>query len=433
MRICGKEEDSFFDPIEDTSSSVSDSGWDRVDNLDLSRRSFECVWGNFHYQVWMGTPKSVYERRDQFLKWMDLGSDIDGSGRRETVYFSGEIAIDIDRATMTSGAVLMNSDSEDEFTSSRSSISSWSSTAADLSTSGSLEENFMCRFRNLDNGTEFVVDELGQDGMVNMLREVGSNRLFTIDEFQRAVGLSPSVLQFMHRDVIEVCTSGEKRKSRKMGWLKRLGAAICITDRQRDESQLEPGDLDGGASDKVHRVTVRPRRKRSKELSALYKRQEIRAHEGSILTMKFSLDGQYLASAGEDGVVRVWQVTECLRTDDGQIPELDPSDVYFTVNGSSELSPLLLDKEKFHKFTSTRKTSDSACVIFPPKTFHISEKPLHEFHGHSGNVRDLSWSKNKVSYPMEIHFSSYLECSLESLKGIFLMTSNVYAVLAVVV
>ncbi|KAJ8632350.1 hypothetical protein MRB53_025686 [Persea americana] len=392
MGICGNEgEDRFFDSREDISS---DSGSDRVEGLDLSRRSFECVWGNIHYEVWMGTPKSVSERRNNLMKWMSLGSDLDESSRRDSLYFSGEIAIDIDRVTKTSGAVLMNSDSEDEFTSSRSSISSWSSNTADLSANGVLGENFMFRFRNLDDGTEFIVNELGQDGMLNTLREVGSNRLFTIDEFQRAVGLSPSVHQFMRRDVIEVGASVETVKRRKTSWLKRLGAAICIADRQQEEHQLEHGDLDSGASSGVHRVRVRPHRKRSKELSAIYREQEIQAHEGSILTMKFSLDGQYLASAGEDGIVRVWQVTECLRTDDGQIPELDPSCVYFTVNGSSELS-LLMDKEKMHKFSSTRKTLDSACIIFPPKTFRISEKPLHEFHGHSGNVLDLSWSKNK--------------------------------------
>ena len=50
--------------------------------------------------------------------------------------------------------------------------------------------------------------------------------------------------------------------------------------------------------------------KSSKDLTGLYMCHEIQAHEGSIWSIKFSADGQRLASAGEDSVVRVWQVVE---------------------------------------------------------------------------------------------------------------------------
>jgi WD40 repeat protein len=36
--------------------------------------------------------------------------------------------------------------------------------------------------------------------------------------------------------------------------------------------------------------------------------QELHSHEGVVWTMKFSRNGKYLASAGQDGVVRVWEV-----------------------------------------------------------------------------------------------------------------------------
>ncbi|GKD56284.1 WD repeat-containing protein 44 [Tanacetum coccineum] len=69
------------------------------------------------------------------------------------------------------------------------------------------------------------------------------------------------------------------------------------------------GDVAGCRRDKKMmtgvRVKVRQNKKRRKELSVVFIGQDIQAHQGSILTMKFSHDGCYLATAGEDGVVRI--------------------------------------------------------------------------------------------------------------------------------
>ena len=72
------------------------------------------------------------------------------------------------------------------------------------------------------------------------------------------------------------------------------------------------------------RVRVRQHGKSCKELSGLYKSQEIQAHNGSIWSIKFSLDGKYLANAGEDCDIHVWQVGESERKGDllskGKVP-----------------------------------------------------------------------------------------------------------------
>ncbi|KAJ4954672.1 hypothetical protein NE237_011455 [Protea cynaroides] len=391
MGSCSEEEeDRFFDSWEEL-ASVSDSVWDCRENFDSSSEPVNWVSGTFQYEVWVKTPESIRERRNKFLNLM--GMNLDGTTADNSLGGSLDHEVEIDRITENGGAVLRSSDFEDGFSSSRSSMSCWSNDAPDCS-DGVPDENFVCRIKNLDNGTEFVVDELGQDGMLSRLRQVGSNRLVTVDEFEKILWLSPLVQQFMRREVVEATNSVDKSKREKRGWLRRLGPLSCFVNRQGYGGR-SLSNRSNPSSGPWQRARVRLHKKRSKELSALYMGQEISAHDGSILTMKFSLDGQCLASAGEDGVVRVWQVIETERSNEDGILDIDPSFVYFTINHSSELVPLFADKEKLAKFKTLRKTSDSVCVILPPKVFRLSEKPLHEFRGHSGEVLDLSWSKEK--------------------------------------
>ncbi|CAN8244435.1 unnamed protein product [Cochlearia groenlandica] len=143
------------------------------------------------------------------------------------------------------------------------------------------------------------------------------------------------------------------------------------------------------------RVKVKHCKKQVKELSALYRSQDFKAHNGSILAMKFSGDGEFLATSSEDGIVRVWKVVEDQRSIQRR-DHFNPSCMYFDVNDFSQLKPVFVDDEKPKKKTkeSFKKASDSACVVFPPKAFRILEKPLYEFRGHTGEVLDISWSND---------------------------------------
>jgi len=378
-----EEDDLFFDSREEI-SSFSDSCPGSPSNHDLipEENSINWVINDPRYKVWISNPSSIQERRARFMRWMGL--DPSQSPR--------DMDVDIDRITSDGGAVLMSSGSENS-----SSMSTWSNEDPSTSGDGASEDSFEFRIKNLDDGSVFVVDQFSNDGTLRCLREVGSNRSITIDEFNKSFGPSSFVQKLMQREGIRRNNTDKMVTRRRSGWLKRLGAVSCIVDRQPLEIDSSLSDSNKSLSSRAHRVKVRSNRKRSKEFSAVYMGQDIQAHDGAIVTMKFSPDGEYLASGGEDGVVRVWKVTECERREECDIPEDDPSCIYFKVNYNSELAPLFVDKEK-PKSRSMKRTSDSACVVVPPVVFRISERPLHEFYGHDGDVLDLSWSKDKVGY-----------------------------------
>ncbi|XP_019168633.1 PREDICTED: uncharacterized WD repeat-containing protein C18H10.05-like [Ipomoea nil] len=341
MGSCGeRNEDQFFD-TGDEISSLSDC--------------FYTSSGSLGYEFWAKNLESVSERRTRLLKWMGLSPEWEVMNRDE---LNDECcdkfkAGDDNRISDNGEAMLANSDSEDHFFSGRSSQSD---------ENDSLEE----KIRNLDNGTEFMVDELGQDGTVSRL---GSSSLV-----QRLLGKDSEGFRIVDT----------MRKKVKRNWLQKLSAVTKGTRLKSKDSNVNTGIA-------IQKVVVDTCKKQSKELSSLYSRQEFLAHEGSVLTMKFSPDGQYLASAGKDGIVRVWRVIESEFPNKLNNQDIDLSCLYFSLNHFSGLAPLNLDKEKMKRM---RKSSESACVILPPKSFQILEKPVHEFYGHEGEVLALSWSKN---------------------------------------
>ncbi|XP_022763602.1 WD repeat-containing protein 44-like isoform X2 [Durio zibethinus] len=383
------EECSFSDALEQIATMPGSSS--NYIEIPHSKSGFDnCSESSFQYDVWIRSPRSVKERRSKFLDWMGVSLDrVSHENSVDERSLEGEF----DRVKETSDAVLRTSGFEEPFYSSRSSISCWSNDNFDLSKESSSQDNFFCREGNEVEGAVCDVDEGGQDGKASEGCEMSAEQLVTVKKSENPCVSSPSFQQLEEREVEKQNKSEGKAKRVKNRWLSKLRSIACVMDKQVEDDRLRANIDDSILGTKVHRVKVHQSRKRTKELSALYKGQVIQAHEGSILAMKFSPDGQYLASAGEDGVVRVWQVVEDQRCNDLDIPEIDPSCLYFTVNHLSELKPLIVDKEKAGNLRSLRKTSDSACVIFPPKVFRLLEKPLHEFHGHSGEILDLSWSE----------------------------------------
>ncbi|KAF5949778.1 hypothetical protein HYC85_011771, partial [Camellia sinensis] len=231
---------------------------------------------------------------------------------------------------------------------------------------------FKNRIGNLGGGIEYSAQELGKERKKNKYKLLGLDQLVMPEELENTIGSSPVVQQHKQRETVVNRNLARTMNRVKNRWLSRLRSMTCVVDdRQGVTNNLRP--IQGA---RVQRVKVFHSRKQCKELFALFMGQNIQAHEGSILTMKFSLDRQFLATAGKDRIVHI-----------------NPSCIYFTVNHLSELSPLITQKEKFDKLKSLKKMTDSAFVIFPLRVFRILEKPLHQFNGNNDDILDLSWSK----------------------------------------
>lgn len=397
----GEEEDQFFDSREEISSASEECG----SSPDLGLVN-DFLDSSDQYEFWSAFPQSVDKRRHNFRRWMDLS--LDGNSITGEVPGSSdgdELELGISRISLDSGAVLRTSGLEHGVSSNQSLVSSQFDDAQQP------QDHFACQADHLDGQVESVTVEQCQDGVKSCLQSSSSSRSVCSEVSERTTMLSPLVEQHLDEEVKGRPAIDVKRKV-KRSWLRKLGAMAHIVDRLADVSS-KPGSHDSVPGERMKRVRPHPSSKHSKELSSLYCGQEFVAHEGSILTMKFSLDGEFLATAGEDCIVRVWKIVEDDSLDKFDIQYLDPSCLYFRMNHLSQLIPLNVDKENIDKIKRLRRSSDSTCVIFPPKVFRVLEKPVHEFQGHSAEILALSWSKKGVKFLNFIFLVKLLSVSID--------------------
>ncbi|KAK8940870.1 Protein SPA1-RELATED 3 [Platanthera zijinensis] len=332
-----EEEEEFFDSREVLPTLLDSSPEEKFVSL-IDR-------DHLNYLVWARSPGSVQQRRALFMPMIGIDS------------------------VAANGSMLMLNDS------SRADCIKLSSNSSEDSSSAIQFEH---EIENLDGDEKVFVAGGIQEA-------AGSNQIASMDESERS--FEPSASNQQHR---------VRHRRRVVGWLRRLGNVACISGRQDREFGSGVSDSDQRSSARL-RVRVCSYRKQSKELSAVYMGQNFVAHKGAILAMKFSSDGEYLASGGDDGVVRVWKVMECPWSNSIGISVDDPSCIYFGLTQKSELLHLFVDKEQSTDTRSLRRrTSDRACVVIPQELFQLSEKPLHEFRGHSGDILDLAWSKDNA-------------------------------------
>ncbi|KAJ0264153.1 Uncharacterized protein HA466_0025550 [Hirschfeldia incana] len=286
----------------------------------------------------------------------------------------------------------------------------------------------VCTIKNLDNGKQFVVNEIQEDGgsTWKQVKEVGTDTQMTMEEFEISVGHSPIVQELMRRQNVEdsdnnninnnnASTNNEESKdnntskSKKRGsWFKSIKSVVTggghskerRSSDDKDTSSERGGRRSSSATDDSQessfhgpeRVRVRQYGKSSKELTAMYKTQEIQAHNGSIWSIKFSLDGKYLASAGEDCVIHVWQVVEAEKR--GELL-LDRPELLLLASSNGSPEPTTMSPRRRGRSSVSRKSLSLENIYVPDSVFGLSDKPFCSFHGHLDDVLDLAWSKSQ--------------------------------------
>lgn len=117
-------------------------------------------------------------------------------------------------------------------------------------------------------------------------------------------------------------------------------------------------------------VRVLAHKKRDRDFTNLYRWQKVRAHTGPIRVIEFNRSGRYLATAGQDCVIRVWDI-DC-RLEDNR------TNILRGVSQASEHDTAMQGASRVHSaYSFIRKGS-----------------PLVTFRGHTSDVIALSWSKN---------------------------------------
>ncbi|TKY90760.1 hypothetical protein EX895_000758 [Sporisorium graminicola] len=132
-----------------------------------------------------------------------------------------------------------------------------------------------------------------------------------------------------------------------------------------------------------------PRLTSDQEPSAEYKAKPTKESKRKTYALQFSLDGRYLAAAGSDHLIRVYEVISSPsdRTDEIELAQMHRPDDSCHRKMGSACSQGFCPSGRSQAKTDARTANTELAPVF-------KSTPVHVFAGHTGDVLDLSWSKN---------------------------------------
>ncbi|CAK9863101.1 unnamed protein product [Sphagnum jensenii] len=372
---------------------------------------------NSKFAVWKDNPGSIQDRRQRFFQQMGFKNL---RGEHRFGHGFGSLSKSVSRPDPE----IKDSDAAERLTVGRD-----ITLENDEGSKGAVY-----RIRDLDSGKEFVVDEFGTDGTLEKFKDVDTGKELTLEEFESSLGLYPVMQELKRREreadrhlgdlnSEQEVQTGHVAVVKKKGWLRNIKGAILPKGSHRDgddrDASSRGGLRSGSATDensdsaptwkKPQRIKVRLHHKSYKQLSELHLGQEIEAHQGAIWTMKFSPDGRYLASAGQDKVVHVWEVIDHPSiADSGKFSQIFDI-ILFTHCRNHHLVSLLgrggilengrseavLGYKPGKTSSGKRRSGDLSNKVPYPKLFWLSNKAMCSFRGHTEDVLDLSWSRTQ--------------------------------------